>query len=732
MDFNIITFHTALSHGAVLQALGLKSFIEQMGYTVGVYDYRPQKYNNNNKIKTFLLEIAKRTHKSDIDIIHQNFADFTGKHLNLNLDENPNVFLSGSDQVWNANGSMDPMFYLQFVGEKTIRASYAASMGKTSIPEQRTELFRRYINYFDFLSVREPDAKVIIENIVERKDVQVHIDPSLLHRKDFWIKFATPVKNLPENYILVYPLRKPKNINLVIDWLKKETGKQVVLADSSGLFSKFIHNDIVYHNVGPAEFLWLISHADSVITTSFHGAAFSLLFQKELYSILDLRNPSRVKNLMDMCKIPCISEEETSFERITSVDWEQIEKKLETEREKSRAYIKMLYETDVRTLRKKYRSNVSCYNDSCSGCGVCSSICPKEAIKMIYNAEGFLEPKIDESICTNCGACMKVCPISTHKVNKRIESYFGWNHDKGVCQNSSSGAIFHALAMKMIRAGGIVYGAKYTEDFYSVKASNTDTTSLLELQKSKYVVSDYSKIYREVKNELEQNRKVLFTGAPCQCAALKNYLIKDYDNLIICDFICGGFPSKRFFEEHIRMFETKFDSKVTSIDFRSKEKGWGKVFLRIKFENGESIGLYDYQDRYLRAFCGKHISVRETCLSCQFASRHASDITFGDFWAYKAAGAKYRKDGLSLITANTDKGKLYLNSISGIDLTIIDNHYSDYTFRYKVADNVKIEFRRRFMERSLERGFETASQEMLKIGLVNKCLEALKYKLHIK
>ena len=180
------------------------------------------------------------------------------------------------------------------------------------------------------------------------------------------------------------------------------------------------------------------------------------------------------------------------------------------------------------------------------------------------------------------------------------------------------------------------------------------------------------------------------------------------------------------------MFETEFNSKVTSIDFRSKEKGWGKIFLRIKFENGESIGLSDYQDRYLRAFCGKHISVRETCLSCQFASRHASDITIGDFWAYKAAGVKYRKDGLSLITANTDKGKLFLNSIEDIELTIIDNHYSDYTFRYKVADNAKIVFRRRFMERSLECGFETASQEMLKTGLVNKYLEALKYKLHIK
>lgn len=732
MDFNIITFHTALSHGAVLQALGLKSFIEQMGYTVGVYDYRPQKYNNNKKIKMFLLEIAKRTHKSDIDIMHQRFADFTEKYLNLNLDENPKVFLSGSDQVWNANGSMDPMFYLQFIGEKTIRASYAASMGKASIPEQRKELFRKYINYFDFLSVREPDAKGIIENIVEGKDVEVHIDPSLLHRKDFWIKFANPVKNLPENYILVYPLRKPKNINLVIDWLKKETGKQVVLADSSGLFSRFIHNDIAYHNVGPAEFLWLISHADSVITTSFHGASFSLLFQKELYSILDLRSPSRVKNLMDMCEIPCISEEESSFKRINSVDWEQIEKKLETERENSRAYIKMLYGIDVRALRKKHRGNVSCYKDSCTGCGVCLSICPKEAIKMIYNEEGFLEPRIDESICTNCGACMKVCPNSTHKVNKRIESYFGWNHDKVACQNSSSGGIFYALAKKIIQQGGNVYGAKYAEDFYSVTASNTDTTSLLELQKSKYVVSDYSKIYRDVKNELEQNRKVLFTGAPCQCAALKNYLIKDYDNLITCDFICGGFPSKRFFEEHIRMFETEFNSKVTSIDFRSKEKGWGKIFLRIKFENGESIGLSDYQDRYLRAFCGKHISVRETCLSCQFASRHASDITIGDFWAYKAAGVKYRKDGLSLITANTDKGKLFLNSIEDIELTIIDNHYSDYTFRYKVADNAKIVFRRRFMERSLECGFETASQEMLKTGLVNKYLEALKYKLHIK
>ena len=252
LDFNIVTFHTAYNYGAVLQTYALQRFIEELDYSVGIYDYKSP-YLSNASFKQKLLGLVKSFHKKDHSISEKRFDDFRAKYLNLNLERDSKIFISGSDQVWNSNGIMDPVFFLNFVGDKSFRGSYAASIGASGIPSERTDLFKEYVNRFDAVSVREEDAKKCVEPLYDGS-ISVNVDPTLLHCADVWNSISKPVSGLPDNFILVYLLHIPKNAKKLIKWLKKETGYSVVLIDA-GFASTVISGDIVLRDVGPEEFI---------------------------------------------------------------------------------------------------------------------------------------------------------------------------------------------------------------------------------------------------------------------------------------------------------------------------------------------------------------------------------------------------------------------------------------------------------------------------------------------
>lgn len=179
-------------------------------------------------------------------------------------------------------------------------------------------------------------------------------------------------------------------------------------------------------------------------------------------------------------------------------------------------------------------------------------------------------------------------------------------------------------------------------------------------------MSNPSGVYPKVKQELENGRYVMFSGTPCQNAGLTRYLGKEYDNLIKCDFVCGGMASLNFYQEYLDYISKKCNSSIQSIDFRPKDRGWGKQRIKIKFKNNKTYEKRSHLDYYFKCFANEHVSVRRTCLDCEYYSKHVSDITLADFWGYKAANVNKNKEGLSLIIVNTDKGKEYIEACNKI------------------------------------------------------------------
>ena len=660
MIFNIITFHDALNHGAVLQAYALQQFIEDLGYETGIFDYRSPGTKN---LKGQLIRISRRMYRNAYMEKERRFREFASEKLKLNLEKQVPVFLTGSDQVWNPTGRMDPAYFLSFVPQDSIKASYAASLGVQNIPEERREEFARLLKHFDAVSVRETSVKEEIRGLYDGH-IEVHADPVLLFDRDFWIREARKVEGLPEDYIFVYALQPVKALNRLIRWLQTETGAKVVLIDEQGFIAWQVRHDIVKRNLGPREFLWLIAHARAVISTSFHGAAFALIFHKELYPVMDPQKPSRIANLMEMFGIPGVQKTAVHFHRADTTDWEEVDRRLLLERERSRNYFECLYlKTQLSSERKAHIGQVS---QDCTGCGCCVAACPVQAISMERHPEGgFLYPKVKETLCTGCGACMDVCPVREEKPPDHpvLAAACAWHHDPRALIRSTSGGVFRALAELVLSEGGVVFGVKYTEGYQGTVYTSSDESRLEEMQGSKYIAPDPAGVAEKVKDALSRKRLVLFSGAPCHVSGILN-LAGRQEHLITCDFICRGMPSPDAYQAHLKAMERKAKSQIRKVEFRSKIDGWNRSKVRYHFGSGKTINVRKgFRDSFYRSFAITHVNVRECCTDCHFSEAHAADITMGDYWNYRCSNIPKNHDGMSIVLANTEQGRMLLEKL---------------------------------------------------------------------
>ncbi len=309
----------------------------------------------------------------------------------------------------------------------------------------------------------------------------------------------------------------------------------------------------------------------------------------------------------------------------------------------------------------------------CCGCHACAEICPKNCIVMKPDEEGFLYPVTDLQACADCGLCEKVCPVFQKKDQTEAldrserkpevpECCAAVNLNEEERAGSSSGGFFPALAKEIIKSGGVVYGAAFSEDFKEVLHRRIDKEKEISLlQGSKYVQSKIGDSYRQVKEDLILGRQVLFTGTPCQVEGLKKYLSKDYENLLTVDSICHGVPSPKVWKRYVEYREKKAGAVIKGVSFRKKDPGWKSYSLEMRFDNGKVYRQIYTGDLYMRAFTNDS-SLRPSCYQCRFKQMNrVSDITMADFWGIQEIMPQMDDDrGTSLIIVHSQKGKEYL------------------------------------------------------------------------
>ena len=311
---------------------------------------------------------------------------------------------------------------------------------------------------------------------------------------------------------------------------------------------------------------------------------------------------------------------------------------------------------------------------TCSGCMACMNVCPQNAISIIESPEGFILPHIDEDKCVNCGLCEEVCDFkrSEHVGNDIRRAFSLVHHDKQVIERSSSGGAFTAISDKVLDKGGVVFGATYDDDFNVIHSVALTAEERDRMRGSKYVQCNPLLSFRDVKKFLV-DRPVLFVGTPCQCAGLKSYLKKDYDNLIVVDFFCHGVPNNKMFKEHVANLSKNQKGVVVDYTFRTKKYGWNSYANVITFaemsqsrnSSAEQQGRTEEDASWIvqafLSFFAKSLSLRPSCFNCPYRNCHRpSDITIGDFWQIEYLTGKKDKDGVSFVTANSPKGEALL------------------------------------------------------------------------
>ncbi len=305
----------------------------------------------------------------------------------------------------------------------------------------------------------------------------------------------------------------------------------------------------------------------------------------------------------------------------------------------------------------------------CCGCTACESRCPVNAICMKEDDEGFLYPYVDINKCVNCGLCLQVCPLAEDNRNSEpLEIYAVKNAREEIREKSTSGGLFSAIARKILDEGGVVYGAAFKDDF-TVKHIRADRNSRDKLTGSKYVQSDMQGIYRQVKADLAENKKVLFSGTPCRVDGLNKYLADiDRANLFTTDLICHAVPSPKIWKDYLEYITGNNAEKIMGVNFRSKKtSGWHNSTVRITGCDGEVIIDEKQNENFYYQMFFNHLIIRPGCYKCKYANlNRCGDITIGDYWGVENHYKWFDDDkGVTLAMLNTEKGREMFGDISG-------------------------------------------------------------------
>ncbi len=319
----------------------------------------------------------------------------------------------------------------------------------------------------------------------------------------------------------------------------------------------------------------------------------------------------------------------------------------------------------------------------CSGCSACMSSCPKNAISMLSDIQGFLVPYIDNSLCVNCGICHSVCPLE-NSVPERgdvCNAYGAYYKNDDIRKKSASGAFFQAIARYIIDNEGYVCGCVLENMKARHKVSN-NLEDIYRMADSKYVQSDMGDCFLQIQEVLKTDKIVLFSGCSCQVAGLQKYLSLrkvNTENLYTIDFFCHGVPSPKIFSDFISFYKKKRHIKINDFHFRSKECGWGKSIARganyLNSVNSDNLHKRKFSEKF--SFFSKmwtriffsNLTLRKHCFTCPYAKlKKPADFTMGDFWGIENSSIADFNDGkgCSVVITQSKRANEFLKKISNL------------------------------------------------------------------
>lgn len=673
MKIGILTWLHNGNYGSILQAYALQKALRNQGYQTENIDYAPSTVKkvenlmkNKNSLKLFLEKwdayCAKKVAGSPRELSEKQkkFDDFRENYINITqrysspkevatIDGEFDAYICGSDQIWSPV-LLNPVFYFDFLSDTERKIAYACSFGVSSIKGKKATKITNYLNRFDYISVRESSGCEIVKSLTGNV-VPVMPDPTLLLQRTDWDKVSRYNLNL-NNYIFCYFLSWNEDYWKYVENVSQQLGYQIVIVPS--VKQTYQVDAKILKNIGPEEWVGLVKNASYVITDSFHGTVFSIIYNKPFTVLKRFSddNPrsqnSRIYTLLEHYNLTNRLGINTDIFNLQ--EYTKVNSQVEYDRRYALEWLNNV-------LKVEKVEDIPHAN--CNGCGLCSVVCPKQCIEMKEKPDGFLYPHVNKKDCIGCGLCVKKCPEYGFIAREKVKQvYAAKTRDRKLITESTSGGIFGELAKSILDTGGVVYGAAYVDVDVVRHQRISNISELYKLNGSKYVQSEISSVYPMIKEDLLSSKNVLFSGTGCQIAAIRNYLPKDFNNLICVEVVCHGVPAPGLFKKYIKWLSQKGNAPVLKYQFRSKcERPTGE-HSKYYYETSKGFNSgYSYEDPYYGSFlCGSIL--RNSCYKCNFKGRlRSGDITIGDFWGIEKTNSKINTDsGISLVMINTEKG----------------------------------------------------------------------------
>lgn len=291
----------------------------------------------------------------------------------------------------------------------------------------------------------------------------------------------------------------------------------------------------------------------------------------------------------------------------------------------------------------------------CCGCAACVQICPKHCISLKDDTEGFLYPLVNKNTCIDCKLCEHVCPCINQNESKQpllINATFNKNEKERI--ESSSGGLFSVFARYILDEGGVIFGARFDEQWNVIHDYAEDLEGLSTFRGSKYVQSNIGDTYKKAQSFLQSGRKVLFSGTPCQIAGLNKFLRKQYDNLLTIEVVCHGVPSP---------------------------SAWKRYSYLIEAEDIILVSDYASSSLYLKGF-SLNLTIRPSCYKCPAKEfKSAADVTLADCWGVEKLDYYDDDKGISIVICNSTKA---ISILQKLGLTTIQVDY-EFVKKYNPA-----------------------------------------------
>ncbi|MBQ8942982.1 MAG: polysaccharide pyruvyl transferase family protein [Clostridia bacterium] len=704
MNIGLMTWFEYHNYGTALQLTALNKVLSDLDNVVSVINYKTNPlisgmFSDKGIIKNFYLiykKLFKRMPAPFMGELREKlFSSFLSKNLaftelcdsTAKLEELNNFFdcfVCGSDQIWSPS-CFDKHYFLDFVSDPNRMIAYAPSMSISLTGNKYIEKeIKNLTGRFKYISTREKKGAEIISKLIG-KDVEIVLDPTLLLDRNEWndIVPLSEEEGIKSDYILVYMLGNNKKHWKIIKRLSSTLKLKIRIVP---VFETDLNRDgCLSEPAGPEEFIRLIRNASFVCTDSFHGMIFSVIYHKPFFvfkrfSTFDPNNQnSRVLELLNKLKLnDRLVKKDLNKRAINKpIDYDKVDMLLAVLVEKSRKYLNSsLNSVKEYCANAKQTKNYSIRRNTafCTGCGVCATVCPKEAIEIIRNQDGFFVADVDEYKCINCAECKKVCPLLNCAFLSNISdgSLFSYKDNrKEILMTSASGGLAYKLSEYALENGYSVSGCTFDKNAQEARHIIVKEKSDLKLlQSSKYMQSYLPSVFPAL---FEDKQKAFVFGLPCQIAAVRN--LRNDENLFFVDLICHGVPSYNLFLKYKNWLERKrnFYTEKLDVNFRYKPKGWKEIYILVSDGNKETITSQKKDPYFL--FFENRLCYSKICYECPWRDKSSADIRIGDYWGPRFADDK---TGVSMALALTTKGESVIEDLI---------HNSGYLFsRAEITD----------------------------------------------